>query len=198
MIQKATWLVLSILASGCGGGAGSDETAKNPSSGDCPAGMTKEGGECVAPSNESGPNTGSSSASSSGSGSSSGSASTSGSGSASGSGSGASGTPTEEKTPYDKYEVNVVLTRASNQVKNNCGAATDDTGKATGPWGTAKVTITLGRNGRVHGVSVPDPYNGKPVGTCIEHAFQYVIFPPYAAPADVTVDREVELHPPGK
>ena len=188
MIQKASWLVL--LAAACGGGGGNEETAKNPSSGDCPPGMVKEGGECTAPPNQSGPASGSGSGSATGSGS--GSASNSGSGSGSG-----SATPPGDKTPYDKDQVNIVLNRASNQVKNNCGSATDENGKAAGPWGNVKVTVTLGRNGHVHGVAVPDPYNGKPVGTCIEHAFQYLIFPPYAAPADVTVDRDVELHPPG-
>ena len=41
---------------------------------------------------------------------------------------------------YDKEAVEVVLKRAARQVKANCGAATDEDGKATGPWGI-KVSI---------------------------------------------------------
>ena len=105
-------------------------------------------------------------------------------------------TPTQEKTAYDKDAVELVLKRAAAMVKSSCGAATDENGKANGPWGTTKASVRLGRNGHVRGVDVPALYADKPVGTCIVHAFQNLIFPPYAAPADVTVDWDVELVKP--
>jgi hypothetical protein len=166
-----------LCAAACGG---SDKPADNASNanGDCPAGMVKQGGDCVAPEGETGPgknpppqNTAT----------------------ANTSGTSTTTAPSEPKTPYDKDNVEMVLRRAAVQVKANCGAATDENGKANGPFGQTKASITLGRNGHVHGVTVPDPYAGKPVGNCVVQAFQNLIFPPYAAPADVVVDWDVEI-----
>ena len=188
-------LLLSIFVLACGGGT--DKPAENASSSDCPAGMVKQGGDCVAPEGQSGPGKPeSTSTSSTSTSTSSTSTSTSTSTGTSTSTSSGTGTPGQEKTPYDKDAVEIVLRRAANQVKNNCGAASDENGKANGPWGQTKASVTLGRNGHVRGVEVPAPYGDKPVGTCIVHAFQNLIFPPYAAPADVTVDWDVELVKP--
>jgi hypothetical protein len=95
--------------------------------------------------------------------------------------------------PYDKDSVEVELKRGARQVKANCGAATDDDGHATGPWGKTKATITLGRNGHIKQVTVPAPYDGKPVGLCIAHSFDKIQFPPYAGDTDAVVDWDVEL-----
>jgi|HubBroStandDraft_6_1064221.scaffolds.fasta_scaffold86374_3 hypothetical protein len=95
--------------------------------------------------------------------------------------------------PYDKDSVEVELKRGSRQVKANCGAATDDDGHATGPWGKTKASITLGRNGHIKQVTVPAPYDGKPVGLCIAHSFDKIQFPPYAGDTDAVVDWDVEL-----
>jgi hypothetical protein len=100
------------------------------------------------------------------------------------------------KTPYDKEAVDAQLKRGARQVKANCGAATDEEGKATGPWGKTKASITLGRNGHVKQVSVPTPYEGKPAGLCVVHAFEKIQFPPYPGEDDVVVDWDVELMRP--
>ncbi|HEV3192768.1 MAG TPA: hypothetical protein VGY54_19810 [Polyangiaceae bacterium] len=97
------------------------------------------------------------------------------------------------KMQYDKEAVDAQLKRGARQVKANCGAATDDEGKATGPWGKTKASITLGRNGHVKQVSVPAPYDGKPAGLCVVHAFEKIQFPPYPGESDVVVDWDVEL-----
>jgi hypothetical protein len=151
--------------------------------------MVKQGGDCVAPEGQSGP--GKSAESSGGSTTSTGGGSTGSTGSTDTSTS--STAPTGEKTPYDKDSVEIVLKRAANQVKANCGAATDENGKANGPWGTTKVSVRLGRNGHVRGVEVPERYADKPVGICVVHAFQNLVFPPYAAPTDAVVEWEVEI-----
>jgi len=177
-------LLLSIFVLACGGGT--DKPAENAASSDCPAGMVKQGGDCVAPEGQSGPGKSTESTAST-------STSTS---TSTGTSTSTSTTPSQPKTAYDKDAVETVLKRAANQVKNNCGAASDENGKANGPWGQTKASVTLGRNGHVRGVEVPAPYGDKPVGTCIVHAFQNLIFPPYAAPADVTVDWDVELVKP--
>ena len=166
-------LVLAALLAACGGGndkPAEDATNANPNAGPCPPSMEKEGGECV-------PKSGSSSGSES---------------------STSTDTPQTAKVPYDKDNVEMVLKRAALQVKSNCGAATDDTGKPSGPWGQTKVTVTLGRNGHVRDVTIPDPYDGKPTGKCALLAFRGLIFPPYAAPADVSVEWDVDIEKPSK
>jgi hypothetical protein len=182
-------LLLSMFVLACGG---TDKPAENASSGsgDCPAGMVKEGGDCVAPEGQSGPGKTAETHGSSGT------STSTGTGTSTSTGSGTSASPTQEKTAYDKEAVEIVLKRAAGQVKSSCGAASDENGKANGPWGTTKASVRLGRNGHVRGVDVPAPYADKPVGTCVVHAFQNLVFPPYAAPADVTVEWEVEIVKP--
>ncbi len=102
------------------------------------------------------------------------------------------------KTPYDRDAVEAELKRGARQVKANCGAATDDEGQATGPWGRTKATIVLGRNGHVRQVTVPPPFDGKPVGVCVIHAFDKMWFPPYAYATDVSVDWDVDVAQPKK
>jgi len=99
-------------------------------------------------------------------------------------------------TPYDKDAVEAELKRAARSIKASCGASTDDDGQATGPWGTVKASVTLGRNGHVKQVSVPAPYSGKPVGVCIVHAIEKIWFPPYAASSDVALEWDVDLVKP--
>ena len=171
---------VALMACGCGG-KGAD------SPGTCPAGTTLKGSDCV-------PTGDDDSAGSSGGGSSGGTAKTGDDGDKPSGGGGDS--PSSGSTPYDKEAVDVQLKRAARQVKANCGAATDDEGKATGPWGSTKATIVLGRNGHVKQVTVPSPYDGKPVGLCVVHAFQRIQFPPYAGSTDVVLDWDIEIVQP--
>ncbi len=80
--------------------------------------------------------------------------------------------PTRRTDQYDKEGTEIVLKRQARQVKGNCGAAKDENGKATGPWGKVTIQVQLGHNGHSKGVTVPPPYQGKPTGNCIEKAFQ--------------------------
>jgi len=98
---------------------------------------------------------------------------------------------------YDKEATEVVVKRAARQVKENCGAAKDDTGKAVGPWGKATLQIQLGHNGHSKGLTVPAPFQGKPTGNCIEKAFTNLTFPPWAG-ADTEISWEVEILPEKK
>jgi hypothetical protein len=164
----ATAMLLGALALAGCGGA------KAP--GNCPAGTVLKGSDCVADDSSSGDDAP-------------GTPPPKGEDSATGGGGG---------TPYDKDAIEVQLKRAARQVKSGCGSASDDSGQATGPWGQLKVSVVLGRNGHVKGITIPDPYNGKPVGICIAHAFQKLIFPPYSGDTDTTVDWDVELVQPGK
>jgi hypothetical protein len=96
---------------------------------------------------------------------------------------------------YDKEATEVVLKRAARQVKDNCGSAKDEDGKAPGPWGKTQVTVNLGHGGRSKGASVPSPYDSVPAGRCILQAFSNLTYPPWRG-ADASVDWEVELVKP--
>jgi hypothetical protein len=104
---------------------------------------------------------------------------------------------TRRTDQYDKEATEVVLKRAARQVKENCGQAKDDTGKATGPWGKTTVQIMLGANGRSKGITVPAPYQGKAVGNCVEKAFTNLTFPPWGG-SDVEVPWEIEIVNPNE
>jgi hypothetical protein len=105
--------------------------------------------------------------------------------------------PKQRTDQYDKEGTEIALKRAARQVKDNCGAAKDDNGKAIGPWGKLTIQVQLGRNGHSKGTTVPSPYSGKPAGNCIEKAFTNLQFPPWNG-GDTQVDWEVELIEPGK
>jgi hypothetical protein len=105
--------------------------------------------------------------------------------------------PNRRSDQYDKEGTEIALKRAARQVKDNCGAAKDDNGKAIGPWGKVSIQVQLGHNGHSKGTTIPSPYQGKPTGNCIEKAFTNLTFPPWAG-ADTQVDWEVELVEPGK
>jgi hypothetical protein len=111
--------------------------------------------------------------------------------------------PQRRSDQYDKEATEVVLKRSARQVKENCGAAKDEDGKAAGPWGKLTVQVQLGHAGRSKGITVPPPYADKAVGRCIEKAFANLVFPPWGG-QDAQVDWELELlqpaapPPPGK
>jgi hypothetical protein len=182
-MSKWTFSALAALTLvACGGAA---KQADSPEA--CPEGTVLKGSDCVSTGDE----TPSSSASTGGA--KSGDAADGPNGGGGGSG---DSTAAASATPYDKDAVNVELKRAARQVKANCGTATDDDGKANGPWGKTQASVVLGRNGHVKRVSVPAPYDGKPVGECVVDAFQRIQFPPYAGSSDVTVDWDIEItHP---
>ena len=93
---------------------------------------------------------------------------------------------------YDKEHTEIVLKRAARQVKEHCGEAKDENGKASGPWGKFNVSVNLGHNGRSKGATVPAPYDGKPTGRCAVQAFSALTFPPWSG-ADTTLDWEIEI-----
>jgi hypothetical protein len=96
---------------------------------------------------------------------------------------------------YDRAQLEVTLKRAARQVSANCGAATDDTGTASGPWGKTTITVKLGHNGHSRGGAVPPPFDGKTTGRCVVQAFTNLIYAPFAG-ADVDVDWPVEIKKP--
>jgi len=187
---KRTITVAAALALvACGGG---EKHADSP--GNCPDGTVLKGSDCVPASDSD-----SSSGTSGSSGASAKNSDDDGDKTPPSSGSGGGGdSASGGKTPYDRDAVDEQLKRGARQVKANCGGATDDEGKATGPWGTTKASVVLGRNGHVKQVTIPSPYDGKPVGLCVVHAFQKIQFPPYAGSTDVVIDWDIEIVQPKK
>jgi predicted small lipoprotein YifL len=98
---------------------------------------------------------------------------------------------------YDKEQTEIVLRRASRQVKEHCGEAKDENGKATGPWGKTSVSVNLGHNGRSKGATIQAPYDGKPTGRCAVKAFSSLTVPPWSG-TDTTIEWEIEIVQPGK
>jgi hypothetical protein len=96
---------------------------------------------------------------------------------------------------YDRASLEIVLKRAARQVKANCGAATDESGNATGPWGKSVVTVKLGHNGHSKSGTVPAPYDGKASGNCAAKAFGNLIYEPFAG-SDTDVDWPIEIVKP--
>lgn len=96
---------------------------------------------------------------------------------------------------YDKEATEVVLKRAARQVKQNCGAATDEDGKASGPWGQGSMRLVLGHNGHLKEAAIGSPFEGKPTGRCAVQAFSRLTYPPWAG-SDMNLDWPVELVPP--
>jgi hypothetical protein len=186
MRQRTIVVAAALALVGCGGGG---KGADSP--GTCPEGTVLKGSDCVPPGDEGSSSSGSSTKHGDPDEKPSG-----GGGASAGGGGGTEDTSSSGKTPYDKDAVEMQLKRAARQVKANCGSATDDNGKATGPWGSLKASVTLGRNGHVRGVTIPSPYDGKPVGICALHAFEKIQFPPYASSSDVVVDWDIEIVQP--
>jgi hypothetical protein len=186
-MQKALVGVAIGLAA-CGGGKGAE------SPGTCPEGTVLKGSDCV-PAESAGDTSGGGGDDSPKKHHAKSDEDDAPKGDTSGSGGSTSGS-SSSGTSYDKDAVEAQMRRAAKQIKSNCGSATDEEGKATGPWGSVKAGIVLGRNGHVKDVTIPDPFNGKPVGTCLARALQKIQFPPYAGSSDVSIDWDFDLVKP--
>jgi hypothetical protein len=173
-MRSATFLVLSAAVLSCG----PDKPAKDPSTETKASDDEHTRWEGAAPPEPTNP---------------------SGAGTSSGKGEGGAvmpqSKPERRGDQYDKEATETVLKRGARVVKANCGAAKDEDGKATGPWGKATINITLGHNGHTKDVQVPPPYAGKPSGNCVVQAFDNLTFPPWGG-ADTQVQWDVEIVQP--
>ncbi len=95
------------------------------------------------------------------------------------------------KSRLDEEYTASQLMRAAASSRTQCGAATNDAGQRKGPWGKAKVTLKIGRNGRPLDVDIAAPHAGTPTGNCVTHTFEALVFLPY--PGDHDEPREVEV-----
>ena len=98
---------------------------------------------------------------------------------------------------YDKEATEVVIKRAARQVKENCGARRATTARRPARGARPRSRSSSEKNGHSKGVTVPAPYQGKPVGNCVEKAFTNLTFPPWGG-SDTEVSWEVELVNPAE
>lgn len=185
-VTASAWWVATLAA--CGGGG---KQAQSPTT--CPEGTVLSGDSCVSEAagdtKPSGDTKASADTNSSKETAKGGSASSAGAPSAGGDSDIVAGS-------YDKEAVDAQLKRAAKQVRANCGAASDEDGAKTGPWGATTATIVLGRNGHVREVTVPAPYSGKPVGDCVVNSFRKIQYPPYNAASDASVNWDIQIVEP--
>lgn len=53
-----------------------------------------------------------------------------------------------------------------------------------GPFGQAKVSLTLSSKGKVASVQLPPPFADTPMAKCIEQSFAHEVIPPWEGPDD--------------
>jgi hypothetical protein len=113
-------------------------------------------------------------------------------------------TDSEKKREFDKKQVNMELQRATRSAESCPGVVAGVETKDKRPRGDTRVTITFEEDGTVHSVSIPEPFDGTPVGDCVLRAYKAVIVPPYTggeqivdwdlslkdAPADATASKK--------
>ena len=100
-------------------------------------------------------------------------------------------TDSEKKRKFDKKQTKLELQRATLSAESCPGVVYEQEGKEH-PRGSFKVTVTFQEDGTVRQVTVPSPFDGKPVGDCVTRAYKAVIVPPYSGGEQI-VDWDVDL-----
>ena len=100
-------------------------------------------------------------------------------------------TDSEKKKKFDKKQTKMELQRATMSAESCPGVVYEQEGKEH-PRGDFKASITFQEDGTVKQVSIPSPFDGKPVGDCVIQAYKHVIVPPYTGGEQI-VDWDVSL-----
>jgi hypothetical protein len=100
-------------------------------------------------------------------------------------------TDQEKKKKFDKKQTKMELMRATMSAESCPGVVYEQEGKEH-PRGDFKVTVTFQEDGTVKSVTIPSPFDGKPVGDCVIQAYKHVIVPPYVGGEQI-VDWDVSL-----
>jgi hypothetical protein len=101
-------------------------------------------------------------------------------------------TDSEKKHEFDKKQVKMELQRATRSAESCPGVVAGQEPKDKKPRGDTRVTINFQEDGTVRAVSIPDPFDGTPVGDCVLRAYKAVIVPPYTGGEQI-VDWDVSL-----
>jgi hypothetical protein len=100
-------------------------------------------------------------------------------------------TDSEKKRKFDKKQTKLELQRATMSAESCPGVVYEQEGKEH-PRGEFKATITFQEDGTVKQITIPAPFDGKPVGDCVIQAYKHVIVPPYTGGEQI-VDWDVSL-----
>lgn len=100
-------------------------------------------------------------------------------------------TDQEKKKKFDKKQTKMELQRATMSAESCPGVVYEQEGKEH-PRGDFKATITFQEDGTVKAITIPSPFDGKPVGDCVIQAYKHVIIPPYVGGEQI-VDWDVSL-----
>jgi hypothetical protein len=100
-------------------------------------------------------------------------------------------TDQEKKRKFDKKQTKLELQRATLSAESCPGVVFEQEGKEH-PRGEFKATVTFQEDGTVRQVTIPSPFDGKPVGDCVIQAYKHVIIPPYVGGEQI-VDWDVNL-----
>lgn len=100
-------------------------------------------------------------------------------------------TDSEKKKQFDKKQTKMELQRATMSAESCPGVVYEQEGKEH-PRGDFKATITFQEDGTVKQITIPAPFDGKPVGDCVMQAYKHVIVPPYTGGEQI-VDWDVSL-----
>jgi hypothetical protein len=100
-------------------------------------------------------------------------------------------TDSEKKKKFDKKQTKMELQRATMSAESCPGVVYEQEGKEH-PRGDFKATITFQEDGTVKQITIPAPFDGKPVGDCVMQAYKHVIVPPYTGGEQI-VDWDVSL-----
>ena len=90
---------------------------------------------------------------------------------------------------YDKTQTQVSVNRAIRQA-NECAKI-----HAEGPFGELPLTLIISSKGKIHDAQLPPPFDGTPIGVCVEKAFEHEMVPPWDGP-DEKLDATVSLKKP--
>lgn len=96
-----------------------------------------------------------------------------------------------ERVPakFDRQQTQVSIARGARQAAECAKIHT------TGPFGDVSVKLVIDNVGKISDAVIPAPFEGTPMGKCVEMAFEHEYIPPWDGP-DETMEATVSLKKP--
>jgi hypothetical protein len=100
-------------------------------------------------------------------------------------------TDAEKKRKFDEKQMKLEMARATRSAES-CPGVVAELEKKDKPRGDTRVTVTFQEDGTVKTASIPEPFDGTPVGDCVLRAYKAVIVPPFEG-GDQIIDWDLSL-----
>lgn len=86
-----------------------------------------------------------------------------------------------ERVPakFDRQQTQVSINRGARQAAECAKIHT------TGPFGDVTIKLTIDNVGKIADAVIPAPFDGTPMGKCVEQAFEHEYIPPWDGPDEV-------------